>query len=237
MPSKPPIEDVDAYKKQLIAFGKKKGAITQEQLINMLPPTEVGADRLGQWTKVLQDAGVSVLTGSAEKSSTRKTSRSKKKKKDDDDTTRTNDPVRMYLRKMGSVSLLTREGEVEIAKRIEQGELRVIDIVLHSPVAVPYIYEMYERIKRSQLRIKDVIAIATPNDQGTPNEKETAPINQEAAFENLQRQVERIRRHQKDIEKLGIQLLGEAGKKLPDAKKAQIFKQIDDHLVRLRQQR
>ena len=230
MPSKPPIEDVDAYKQQLIAFGKKKGAITQEQLINMLPPTEVGADKIGEWTKVLQDAGVSVLSGSGEKTKTRKTSRSKKKKKkDDDDTTRTNDPVRMYLRKMGSVSLLTREGEVEIAKRIEQGEHRVIDIVLHSPVAVPYIYDMYERIKRSQLRIKDVIAIATPNDQGTANENQTQPVNQEAAFENLQRQVERIRRHQKDIEKLGIQLQGESAKKLAEAKREQIFKQIDDH--------
>ena len=53
----------------------------------------------------------------------------------------------MYLRKMGSVSLLTREGEVEIAKRIEQGELRVIDIVLHSPVAVPFMLDLYDKVK------------------------------------------------------------------------------------------
>src|SRR5207248_612395 len=54
---------------------------------------------------------------------------------------KTNDPVRMYLRKMGSVSLLTREGEVEIAKRIEEGERRVLQVVLNSSIAVEEILE------------------------------------------------------------------------------------------------
>ncbi|MCA9699853.1 MAG: hypothetical protein KC431_20175, partial [Myxococcales bacterium] len=54
-----------------------------------------------------------------------------------DERGRSVDPVRMYLRKMGTISLLTREGEIEVAKRIEAGENKVIDIVLHSPIAIP----------------------------------------------------------------------------------------------------
>src|SRR5690606_6575477 len=59
---------------------------------------------------------------------------------------------------------------------------------------------LFDKIKRGQLRIKDVVQIATPNDG--PNQREDTPINQEAAFDNMQKQLEKIRRHQKDIEKL-----------------------------------
>src|SRR6201999_3366489 len=58
-----------------------------------------------------------------------------------------NDPVRMYLRKMGSVSLLTREGEVEIAKRIEDGERRVLQVVLNSSIAVEEILQLGDKLR------------------------------------------------------------------------------------------
>jgi len=105
---------------------------------------------------------------------------------------------------MGSVSLLTREGEVEIAKRIEQGEMRVLDIALASPVAVPFILDMYDRIRRGQMRVKDVLNISNPaeNGPGMPPGVEPPSINQEAAMENLHKQVEKIRRHQKEVDKL-----------------------------------
>src|SRR6202035_1913623 len=70
---------------------------------------------------------------------------------------KSNDPVRMYLRKMGSVSLLTREGEVEIAKRIEQGEHAVFNAILNSPVAVEEILELGNRLKQQKIRVKEVI--------------------------------------------------------------------------------
>src|SRR3712207_9483999 len=61
---------------------------------------------------------------------------------------KTNDPVRMYLRKMGSVSLLTREGEVEIAKRIEDGERRVLQVVLNCNVAIEEILELGDKLRK-----------------------------------------------------------------------------------------
>jgi RNA polymerase primary sigma factor len=190
--------DVDKIKKAVVAFGKKKGHITIDELRELLPPDIVDHDNLDEWRKMIEDEGVSVVENEA--AAKKAKAKSKRREREDSETSRTNDPVRMYLRKMGSVSLLTREGEVEIAKRIEQGEHQVLDIVLRSPVAVPYVQEMFEQIKRGQLRIKDIIQIATPNDGPTP--KDDNPINQEAALDNMQKQLEKIRRHQKDVEKL-----------------------------------
>src|SRR3970282_162617 len=70
---------------------------------------------------------------------------------------RTSDPGRMYLRKMGSVSLLTREGEVEIAKRIEDGERKMLQAVLNSTVAVEELIAIGERLRQGKVRVKDVV--------------------------------------------------------------------------------
>ncbi|MET0339606.1 MAG: RNA polymerase sigma factor region1.1 domain-containing protein, partial [Polyangiales bacterium] len=76
---------------------------------------------------------------------------------DDSYSGKSNDPVRMYLRKMGSVSLLTREGEVEIAKRIEDGELKVFEVILKSKVGLQEILELGEKLKAGSIRVKDVV--------------------------------------------------------------------------------
>jgi len=71
---------------------------------------------------------------------------------DEDVYARTDDPVRMYLRKMGSVSLLTREGEVEIAKRMEDGERRVLQVVLNSTVAISEILDLGDKLRQRKIR-------------------------------------------------------------------------------------
>ena len=78
---------------------------------------------------------------------------------------RSNDPVRMYLRKMGSVALLTREREVEIAKRIEEGELQVLDAILDSPIAVQEIVNVGEKLKARKVRVKDIIRETEEDEQ------------------------------------------------------------------------
>ncbi len=70
---------------------------------------------------------------------------------------KTNDPVKLYLREMGSVSLLTRQGEVEIAKRIERGQKKVAQVVLHCPVTVQEVIRLGEQLKKGKLKVKDVI--------------------------------------------------------------------------------
>jgi len=203
--------DIEKLKRQLIAFGKKKGHVTHEELAELLPADLVDPKELGEWEKTLVAEGVQVVAREDAKDAlkpkvaTRKVMARREDDEEEDEPARTNDPVRMYLRKMGSVSLLTREGEVEIAKRIEQGELRVLDIALCSPVAVPYILEMHEQIRRGQIRVKDVVNVANPAETGPggPMAVAEAPtLNQEAALENINKQVDKIRRHQKEIERI-----------------------------------
>src|SRR5690606_19218180 len=67
------------------------------------------------------------------------------------------DPVKLYLKKMGSVSLLTREGEVEIAKRIEEGELEILGALLASKLGIHAIVQLGDRLQDSKARVKDVI--------------------------------------------------------------------------------
>jgi RNA polymerase primary sigma factor len=79
------------------------------------------------------------------------------KDEDADRDTSSSDPVRTYLRKMGAVSLLTREGEVEVAKRIEDGDRRVLRVVLNSSVAIEEILALGDKLRKGDLRVKEVV--------------------------------------------------------------------------------
>jgi len=83
----------------------------------------------------------------------------------DEDQYKSYDPVRMYLRKMGSVALLTREGEVEIAKRIEEGDNEVLASILSSPIAVREIIDIGERLRNHKIRVKDIVRDAEDEEQ------------------------------------------------------------------------
>ena len=122
-----------------------------------------------------------------------------------DERGRSVDPVRMYLRKMGTISLLTREGEIEVAKRIEAGENRVIDLVLHSPIAIPYVSDLCERVERGLVRVKDAFVIPAKQDEKRPG-VEDEPSGQEAALENMKVQIKRLRKHQRELEKIDEKL-------------------------------
>ena len=240
---KTPTRTVDAekLKKNLIAYGKKKGHITYEELQELLPPDLIDPSELESWEQMLVAEGVQVSSKDEAKSpaakattkvATRKVMPKRYEKEDEEDEqARTNDPVRMYLRKMGSVSLLTREGEVEIAKRIEEGERKLLEIALRSPVAIPFIVDMYDRIKRGQMRIKDVVQISNPADGGPPGAlaPEPSPVNQEAALDNLQKQLEKIRRHQKEMDKVKEQVVALGEKKPNDPRRNKLTAQLDDH--------
>ncbi|MCA9635190.1 MAG: RNA polymerase sigma factor RpoD, partial [Myxococcales bacterium] len=105
--------DVEKLKKQLIAYGKKKGHVTYDELHDLLPPDLVDPNDLKEWEKMLVDEGVQVVSredaSAAQKPKVATRKAMPKREDEEDEPSRTNDPVRMYLRKMGSVSLLTRE--------------------------------------------------------------------------------------------------------------------------------
>ncbi len=223
--------DVDKLRKQLISFGKRKGHITQEELQELLPPDLVDPKDMASWEQMLRDEGVELLTaneaakrgagGGRSKPAMRKPLPDRHGSKDDAVTS--NDPIRMYLRKMGSIALLTREGEIEIAKRIEAGERSVLELVLNSPIAPWYVQELHDRIKRGQVRVRDALKIASGNEEVDGHADDT-PANTQAALENMQKQLEKIRRHQSATAKLKPALMDE-----DDAKVLRTHKQIESH--------
>ena len=128
---------------QLIEMGKSKGFLTYDEVNDALPADMVAADQMDDVLGALGDEDIEIVDAAtqvkiapnriAEEKAEQKTTRDRERPADREERggvdgyySKSNDPVRMYLRKMGSVSLLTREGEVEIAKRIEQGEHAVL---------------------------------------------------------------------------------------------------------------
>jgi RNA polymerase primary sigma factor len=114
---------------------------------------------------------------------------------------KTGDPVRMYLREMGTVSLLSREGEVEIAKKIEEGEKRVLHEVLSSPLALTYILDLGEKLAQHEIRVREII-----KEEG---EEDSEDFEDEEVHEKrLLDQIGKIRRLTNDREKIRRQLDG-----------------------------
>jgi RNA polymerase primary sigma factor len=129
---------------------------------------------------------------------------------------KTNDPVRMYLRKMGSVSLLTREGEVEIAKRIEEGERRVLQVVLNSSIAVEEILELGNKLKQAKIRVKEVIRDV---------DEEDAEFDEEWHTDRVVKLIDKVRRlHGKN------ELCNEAlATKVPETKKKKLKEEVEEN--------
>src|SRR6266487_2896461 len=163
---------------QLIDLGKAKGFLTYEEVNDALPADVVAADQVEYVMSALGDEDIEMVDAATqvkiapkriaeeEALETKKVQvRGEEQEESDPYYSKSNDPVRMYLRKMGSVSLLTREGEVEIAKRIEQGEHAVLQAILNSPIAVREIVDIGDKLRKHKVRVKDIIRDAEDDDQ------------------------------------------------------------------------
>jgi RNA polymerase primary sigma factor len=163
---------------QLIDLGKSKGFLTYEEVNDALPADVVAADQVEDVMSALGDEDIEIVDAATqvkiapkriaeeEALETKKVpGRAEEHEESDPYYSKSNDPVRMYLRKMGSVSLLTREGEVEIAKRIEQGEHAVLAAILNSPIAVREIVDIGDKLRKHKIRVKDIIRDAEDDDQ------------------------------------------------------------------------
>src|SRR5579885_2566730 len=107
--------------KKMVARGKERGYLTYDELNAALPPDQVSSEQIEDTMAMLSEMGINVIE--SEESEEPSAAESED---DDGDIGRTDDPVRMYLREMGSVELLSREGEIAIAKRIEAGREMMI---------------------------------------------------------------------------------------------------------------
>ncbi|MBW1999479.1 MAG: RNA polymerase sigma factor RpoD [Deltaproteobacteria bacterium] len=153
--------------KRLIDIGKDKGYITYEELNDDLPDDVVSSEYIDDLMMMFEELDIMVID-EASREQIEKSKRLKKRKKKalerenfraeaPEGTSRVSDPVKMYLKEMGCISLLTREGEVEIAKRIEAGEKEALSALLQCCVGIEYIIELGEKLKRGEIKLKDVI--------------------------------------------------------------------------------
>ena len=149
--------------KKLIDTGKEKGYLTYDQVNDLIPQDVQSPDDLEDLLTTIGTQGIDVLEGPKVPSSALDREESEEVGEDVElDLTpgameKTNDPVRMYLREMGTVPLLTREGEVEIAKRIERGQNRVLKALSRSPIVIRELLNLGDDLKKNVRSIKEVV--------------------------------------------------------------------------------
>ena len=149
--------------RQLISIGKEKGYLLYDEVNELLPADITSADELDDLFSTFGSAGIEVVDSEQKYREDKLLDRTGEGAEELElDLTpgaldKTNDPVRMYLREMGTVPLLTREGEVEIAKRIERGKLAVIKSISRTPTIARLIIQMGDALKAEERSIRELV--------------------------------------------------------------------------------
>ncbi|MCB0368889.1 MAG: RNA polymerase sigma factor RpoD, partial [Bdellovibrionales bacterium] len=151
---------------RFLKIAKEKKTLTIEEINELLPPEFISASVLDSFMQALEAGGVSItdhteLSSKSDDSDSPFLSEIEDEEVDEDEVAESedvkgNDPVRLYLRKMGSVSLLTREGEVEIARRIEKGEREIVKAILMSPLGTWEIINLGKRLDEGRIKVKSI---------------------------------------------------------------------------------
>ena len=208
---------------QLLSQGKEKGYLTYEEVNDVLPQDLVTPEQIDDLMHLFGENEIDIVDTrlKGEKLIAEKESQKQGEGSDDEtpaakaDSVSIDDPVRMYLREMGTISLLTRKGEVEIAKRIEAGQQEVISAVANCSVTVEEIITLGESVKSGDLKIFAITLVAEPEEKNEEFEKkETKKFLKK--IKNLKTQEPKLLRLQ----------TRRAGAKLSDKMKAKLDKEI-----------
>jgi RNA polymerase primary sigma factor len=198
----PLLDLTDAAVKRMIKIAKKRGWVTHEELNAVLPSEEISSDQIEDMNSMLNEMGINVVDNEdaeeAEKESTEGGEEEESEGGEVAETARpaavairssepaerTDDPVRMYLREMGSVELLSREGEIAIAKRIEAGREAMIAGLCESPLTFQAIIIWRDELNEAKILLRDIIDLeatyAGPDGKKAPKIDMTAPGAAEA---------------------------------------------------------
>ncbi|MBN1574866.1 MAG: RNA polymerase sigma factor RpoD [Deltaproteobacteria bacterium] len=241
------IDEVEV--KQLINLGKERGYLTFDE-VNEILPSGLYPDQLDDIMSIFGELDIDIVDPpkSSKFSSMEKMSFSGDETGEIDDETdddneaesekddveflpgnigKTNDPVRMYLREMGSISLLTREGEVEIAKRIEQGAIIIRETVLNTPLALREVAILSEKMLKDKVRIKDVVRglndeyLITKKDEKDRRDSFIASVNKLKTID------EKIKKDKKKIISIKNREKFKSGIRRSQSKMVNIFNDLD----------
>src|SRR5271168_3670549 len=159
----PLLDGVVAAVKRLVARGKERGYITYDELNGALPGDQVSSEQIEDTMAMLSELGINLVEGDEGEEPDQAgddvgegESRASGNV-DDEDIGRTDDPVRMYLREMGSVELLSREGEIAIAKRIEAGREMMIGGICENPMTIRAIVAWRDALNEGKMLLRDII--------------------------------------------------------------------------------
>jgi len=177
---------LDTYKaaiKKLIAKGKEKGHISVDELNKALPSEHFSSEQIEDVMSNLNEMGINVTDAdeSDDNDDSEEAEADPSGNISADDVGRTDDPVRMYLREMGSVELLSREGEIAIAKRIEAGRDMMIGGICESPLTIRAIVNWHDQLQAGELLLRDVIDLETTYGGGPEAEIAAAEGDEEEA--------------------------------------------------------
>ncbi|MDQ5849862.1 MAG: sigma-70 family RNA polymerase sigma factor, partial [Pseudomonadota bacterium] len=204
IPAELPKEDAETRRtrlKNLIKLGKERGFLTYAEINDHLPDDLVDAEQIEAIISTFGDMGIQVYDQAPDQETLLIASDATPVAQTDEDVEeqaeaalstvdsefgRTTDPVRMYMREMGSVELLTREGEIEIAKRIEEGLRHMVLAISACPTTVQEILDLADKVEKDELRIDEVVdGLIDPNakDDFDPKKADASPEDEEAQIE------------------------------------------------------
>ncbi|MFQ5842307.1 MAG: sigma-70 family RNA polymerase sigma factor, partial [Thermodesulfobacteriota bacterium] len=145
---------------RLISLGKERGFLTFDEVNDNLPEDMISSDQMDEVLMMFDEMDIEIVDEALKVSQDKEIGKLEEEEEPESldlySYGRTSDPVRMYLREMGSVSLLTRDGEVEIAKRIEEGKREILEVVLNCPVAVRELIHLGKDLEEGKIGIKEI---------------------------------------------------------------------------------
>jgi RNA polymerase primary sigma factor len=242
--------------KALMERGREKGFLTYDEVNDALP-SDIASDQIDDVMsmfgehdiEVVDDASKMKLPEKPPEPESKDEKEEKEEEEEDPGYGKSNDPVRMYLRKMGSVSLLTREGEVEIAKRIEEGEKEILAAVLSSSIAIREILDLGERLRKGKIRVREIIkdqgdeqqaeaeeeeveevevapeGEAVPGEAPAEPEKPRIPKEEERKVETVLKHIDRIAKLERDVARIKETI---ETRKVSDQKRKELRQDIRD---------
>ncbi|WP_447974172.1 RNA polymerase sigma factor RpoD [Nitrospira sp. Kam-Ns4a] len=170
-----PKEELLGEVKKLISLGKEKGFLTYDELNSTLPAEMVSSEQLNNLMTIFGEMDIEVIDAAEseryqEKAEAEEVAEEAEESEDLEEgekeidltpgvLSRTDDPVRLYLKEMGSVALLSREGEIEIAKRIEEGKKDIASAVFGMPMTIQYVLSLRDQLKAGKINVREIVSV------------------------------------------------------------------------------
>ena len=224
-------KESERKKRELITMGKTKGFLTYDEVNEHMSDSVASSAQMDDWLSALSGEGIEIVDSPPKIRIVENDARQaaheerdddeadvKKEAKEDEEAdgySTSIDPIRLYLHRMGSVALLSREGEVEIAKRIEEGERRVLQVVLNSSVAIDEVLNLGDKLRGHELRIKAVVRDA---------DEEDPEFDEQWHIERVCKVIDKVRRLWRELERVSEKL----NARRSEATKKKYRRQIDD---------